>query len=180
MYTKSTVWYHSLWLPHQNTTCISILPQRATGYAQTIHLDFFTFTLDEKHKLWSSSCIQFSQHPVTSTDPNSNIPLDALSRWVTFRCLSSSSSLWVRVELGKLCTCECHMLANDLCHRTLTNGRWRAWINWSSCRAALREFGQITENHAVLQKSRRQTRREHIPLAEIASLNETKITSLRT
>jgi len=109
-------------------------PIRATGHAQIIHLHFFTLIIDEKHKLWSSSCIQFSQHPVTSTDPNSNIPLYTLSRWVTFRCLSSSSS---SLSYGGTAYSVQYLRMSHAGQRCVTyrttpnNGRWRTWINWS-------------------------------------------------
>jgi hypothetical protein len=92
--------------------------------------------------------------------------------------------LWVTVELGILYTWECHKLANDLSlteKRSITDADGLELADRPVELLSANSAKEINENHAVPQKSRRQTRREHIIRAKIASLHETKATtSLRT
>lgn len=120
-------------------------------------------------------------HPLTQIR---NIPLNTLSRWVTFRCLSNSSSLGYGETQHTL-----YLRISHAGQRPVSLTEQRSITDADGTELADRPFEmlsansakQINENYPLPQKSRGQTRCKHIKSATIASLKETKVTtSLRT
>jgi hypothetical protein len=102
------------------------------------------------------------QHPVTSTDPDSNIPINTPSHWVTFRCLSrSSSSLSYGATLHTLYLRISHAGQRSVSlteQSSITDADGLELADRPVELLSANSAKQINESHAVPQKSRRQTR----------------------
>lgn len=142
------MWSHSFWFPHQITTCTSLLPH--TRYRTRPNHPPWCL---HSHTWWEAQIMKLLVHTIFSTSRDIHWPRFEYSPQYP-QSLAGQRSVSLTEQ------------------RSITDADGLELTDRHVELLSANPAKQINENHAVHQKNRHQTRREHITSAKIASLKE--------